>query len=246
MGIKLEKIKLKKDDKVVFENLDLTIPYKKIIGLFGDKKDDFVELLMTKDFNTGKLLDDDYYLDDVLLIDDYDEFVTNYMLDELTIKIDLNDEIRKEIEAILNKFGLDMDYFNKDINKSSILERKLLQILIAMYSSNKTVIFIDLFNGIAYRYKSLFIRLIKKMKKKYNKTIIICDEDMDSIYNLVDYLIVVDSSLVLIDNIDNIFDNENIDKVNIECPNLIRIKRILDKNGLDTKNIKSISDLLRK
>ena len=86
MGIKLEKIKLKKDDKVVFQNLDLTIPYKKIIGLFGDKKDDFVELLMTKDFNTGKLLDDDNYLDDVLLIDDYDEFVTYFPKYALIIK----------------------------------------------------------------------------------------------------------------------------------------------------------------
>lgn len=246
MGIKIENINLKKDDKFIFENLTVTIPYKKIIGLCGNKKDEFINLLKTKDFNTGKLLDDDDFLINMLVVDNYDDFVTNYILDELVIKINYDNEKQIEIEDILRKFDLDNTYINQNINNSSILERKLLKIIIAMYSSSKTIVFIDLFDGIGYRNKMLLIKLLKKIKKNYNKTIIICDNDMDCIENLVDYLLIVDSNLVVIDHIDDIFNNENIDKVDIEYPNLIKIKKILEKKGKDTKDIKSISDLLRK
>lgn len=246
MGIKIENINLKHDDKYIFENLTVTIPYKKIIGLCGNKKDEFINLLKTKDFNTGKLLDDDDFLINMLVVDDYDDFVTNYILDELVIKINYDNEKQKEIEDILGKFDLDSTYINQNINNSSILERKLLKVIIAMYSTSKTITFIDLFDGIGYRNKMSLIKLLKKIKKNYNKTIIVCDNDMDCIDSLVDYLLIVDSNLVVIDHIDNIFNNENIDKVNIEYPKLIKIKKILEKKGKDTTNIKSISDLLRK
>jgi len=246
MGIKIENINLKKDDQFVFENLTVTIPYKKIIGLCGNKKDEFIELLKSKDFNTGKLLDDDDFLVNMLVIDNYDDFITNYILDELVIKINYDNDKQKEIEDILGKFDLDSTYINQNINNSSILERKLLKVIIAMYSNSKTIVFIDLFDGIGYRNKMLLIKLLKKIKRNYNKTIIICDNDMDCIENLVDYLLIVDSNLVVIDHIEDIFNNENIDKVDIEYPNLIKIKKILEKKGMDTTNIKSISDLLRK
>lgn len=246
MGIRLENIKLKKEDNLIFENLNIIIPYKKIIGLFGDKKEEFVHLLKTKDFNTGKLIDDEDYLDNILLIDTYDDFITNYVLDELTIKINYSKKMNSELEKILNKIGLDINYLNKSITKLSNLEKKVLQIIIAMYNDSKTIIFNNLFNGISYRNKGLFIKLLKIIKKTFNKTIIVSDNDMDSINNLVDYMLIVDSNLVVIDNNENIYNNENIDKVNIELPNLIKIKNILKNKGIDVENIKNINDLLRK
>lgn len=245
MGIKLENINFKKEEKIIFDNLSVTIPYKKIIGLCGDKKEEFIKLLKTKEFNTGKLLDDNDYLINVLVIDNCDNFVTNYILDELVVRIDYDDKMENEISDILKNFDLDINWINKNINYSSILERKILQVLISMYSENKTIIFVDLFDGISYHNKNLFIKLLKKIKKMYNKTIIICDRDMDCIENLVDYLLIVDTNLIVIDHIDDIFKNENIDKVDMEYPNLIKIKKLLESKGIDTKNIKNINDLLR-
>ena len=244
MGIKFEHINYKKDDNIIFDNLNLLIPYNKIIGLYGNELDDFINLLITKEFNIGKLVDDDFYLNNVYFVDNYDLLVTNNV--KLYIKLDYNEKLENKIIEVLEKFDLDYNFFNRSISSLSNFENKLLHLIISMYDKNKVIIYKDLFNGIDYRNKSLFIRLIKNIKKNYKKLIFICDNDMDTINNLVDYLLIIDSNLIEFDNIDNIFNNNNIQNIDIEIPNIIKVKNILREKGIDTENIKNINDLLRK
>lgn len=246
MAIVLEHINFKKDDVVIFNDLNLEIKYNKIIGLYGDKSSDFINFLKDKDFNTGKIIDDDYYLNNVIYINEYNDFVTNNVKDELYIKFNYNETTENEIIKVLKKFDLDNNFLERSINTLSSFEKKLLNLIILMFDKSKIIILNNLFDGIDYKNKSLFIRLLKNIKKNYNKTIIIFDRDMDTINNLVDYMLIIDTNLVLINKIDDIFDNEDINKVDVNCPNLIKIKKLLKNKGINIDDINNINDLLRK
>lgn len=246
MGIRLENINYKKDDGIIFKDLNIAIPYNKIIGLYGDKLDDFIEFLIHQEFNTGKIIDDEYYLKKVKLIDNYNGFITNFVKDELYINIKYNLKNEEEIEKILNKFSLNKDFLSRSINTLSNFEKKLLHVIISMFNNKKIIIFKDLFNGLDYHNKSLFVRLLKNIKKNFNKIIFIFDNDMDTIDNLVDRLLIVDSNLVLIDKIEDIFNNDDINKVKIEWPNFIKIKKILKDKGINIENVNNINDLIGK
>lgn len=244
MAIKLENINYKLDDKVIFKDLNLVIPYNKIIGMYGNKIDEFKDFLQDKNFNTGKIVDDDYYLKNVSIID-YDNFFTNYVKDELSLRIKFANEL-EDISDILDKFSIDETFLEKTISSLSSFEKKLLLVIISMFDQNKVIVFYHLFNGLDYHNKSLLVRVLKNIKKHYGKIIFIYDYDMDTINNLVDKILIIDDELVLLDNIEDVFSHEKIDKIDIETPNFIKINKMLKEKGVNIENINSINDLLRK
>ena len=216
MEIKLENIKWKIDEEKIFDELNLEIPCRKIIGLGGNKYNYFIKLLKEKDFNCGKLIDNNDYLKNVIIFKDYDSFVTNIVFDEFYLKLKYNDEVKESILNILNKFNLNINFLNRHISSLSNLEKRLINLIIGLFHESKTIIFIDLFDGLDFSNKKIFIKLIKAMRNDFNKTIFIYDKDMDTIYNLVDYYLVIDNELVVIDKIDQVLNNKGINGLKIK------------------------------
>lgn len=243
MAIKLERINYKDDSNIIFKDLNINIPYNKIIGLYGDFYQYFVSLLKNKEFNTGKITDDSFYLDNVLQVE-FDSFITNYVNDELYLRLDYNEEIENKVLSILKMFGYNKDFLNNKISLLSSSDKKLLWLIIISFDNNKVLILEDLFSGVDYYHKSLFIKLIKSIKRNSKKLIFIKDNDINTISNIVDSLLIVDSHLIMLDECDNIFNNENISNVEIRMPDFIKLKHLLIKKGVDVENIKTINDLL--
>lgn len=244
MEIKLENINIKINENYIFNNINLSIPTKKIIGIYGNHYIDFINLLKNKELETGNIIDNGI-LDNMLIIDDYDSFITNIVLDELYLNIPYNQAIEKEIIEILKRFNLELNFLNRAINTLSNTEKKIIKLIIAMFSTSKTIFIFNLFNGLDYHLKKEFIKLIKLTKNKYYKTIFINDSNMDTIYKLLDKLLIVDTNLVAIDNLEKIFMMEEVKQTAIEYPNFIKIKLMLLDKGINIKNIKNINDLIK-
>lgn len=243
MEIKLQNINLKKGDQNVFDDLNLVIPCKKIIILDGNRVNNFVSLIKDKNFNSGRLIDDNNDLAQVHIVDGDNQFITNVVFDELYLNLKYTDKLKREIVKILDNFVLDFNFFNRQISTLSTLEEKLLRLIIANFSSAKTIVLLNIFDGLDFRHKKLFIKFIKSMK--HNKTIFIFDKDIDTLYNLGDYLLVTDDNLNMIEHINKAFKLEELSKVSIRYPNIILFKNKLLEKGLEVDNLDNINDLIR-
>lgn len=243
MEIKLVDINITDGDNIVFDNLNLDIPCNKIIGLYGDKYQSFVDLLLNKDVDNGHIIDNSY-LESISVFDDYEHFITSVVADEFYLNFDYQ-KVEKEIIKIIDKFDLDSNFINRNTATLSTCEKKLVKLIIAMFSKSKTIIVYDLFNGLDFRNKKLFSNIVKVIKRKYSKNIFIHDYDMDMINNLVDRLLIVDNNLIIIGKMEDIYNHEDINQVDIDCPNFIKLKRMLLEKGIDVSKFNNINDLVK-
>ena len=243
MEMKLVDVNVKECDKLIFDNLNLDIPCKKIIGLYGNNYQYFINLLMKKEVDGGKIIDSGY-LEYVSILNDYDHFVTNVVADEFYIHFDYSEKI-EEIVTILSKCDLDRNFLNRNISTLSSCEKKLIKLIILMFDRNKTIIVCDLFNGLDFRNKKFFSSLLKTIKRKYDKHIFIHDSDMDMISTLIDQMLIVDSNLVMIGQLEDVFDKEDIRNIQIEYPNFIKLKKMILDKGIDMSKIRNINDLVK-
>lgn len=244
MEIKLENIKVKVNDNYLFNDMNLLIPTKKVIALYGDNYFHFINLLKNKEIESGNIIDHGL-LDNILVINDYETFITNLVLDELYLNLSYNQDIEKEIVNILKRFNLEINFLNRSINTLSRTEKKIVKLIITLFSNSNTIIFLNLLNGLDYHLKKEFVKIIKLMKNKYAKTIFINDNDVDTIYKLVDKLLIIDHNLLALDNFEKVLMMEEIKKVKISYPNFFKIKLILLEKGIDIKNCKNSNDLIK-
>lgn len=241
MEIKLINISLKKEDNIIFDKLNMKINKERIIGIYGNKYKDFINIIVSKDFNYGKI-DDDLVLEKVYKLDNYDKFYTSFVYDELFINIDYK-QYENDILNILEKFDLNRDFLKRNITTLSNFEKKIIKLIIAIFSTSKSLVICDLFKGIDFSNKKIFFKLIKNLKNA-SKTIFIYD-DIDTLYQLVDDLIIVDNDINIIDKIDDIFDKEEIDS-KIELPSFIQLKKLLKEKGIIINNTKDFIKEVKK
>lgn len=157
-------------------------------------------------------------------------------------------EIDKRVSDALKMVGLDDSYLNRDPFKLSNGEQRKVAIASILIVNPKIIVFDEPTIGLDYESKKNFIKLIRMLKNRYNKTIIIISHDIDFIHNISDYVILLDKgSLILTGNKYDILGNpEVLKEYNLPVPKVVEFSyKVLKNKGIKMGYRDDINDLLK-
>ena len=112
----------------------------------------------------------------------------------------------------------------------------------------KIIVFDEPTIGLDYESKKNFIKLIRMLKNRYNKTIIIISHDIDFIHNISDYVILLDKGkLILTGNKYDILGNPDVLKeYNLPIPKVVEFSyKVLKNKGIKMGYRDDVNDLLK-
>ena len=258
MEIKFLNLSIKEKSKYIVNNFNLKITSSQITGIYQDNWQLILKLLLNKLSYDGEILIDnknifeynDNLISYVLSLNEK-TFLTKKVKDEFFLaKKRLNEYEKSYIQKIvasLRLVGLEEDYLEKDIYTLSKSEKKLLQIALALVVNPDILILEDPF---VYFDKNSFEKLINmllELKRKYQKTIIICSQDIDILYQITDNLVIFKDNKVLInDKTKTVFKDLLFLKDNqIELPEIIQFKEEVLFYGIKLQESKSVNDLIK-
>ena len=143
-----------------------------------------------------------------------------------------NHNDNKIILNSLKMVGLSNNYITKTIEELSSSEIYLIK-LASILIKNPQIIILDNPN-IYLDLKNLnnFLKIIRTIKRRYNKTIIIFSNNSNFVHNISDYLIIINKDKIIAQgNKYEIFNNEQILKENkIKIPNIIEFEKLVKNN----------------
>ena len=255
MEIKFLNINLKSKNKLIIKNLNLTIKSSEINGIYKDSYNIIRRLLLNKEEFEGTILIDkknykSFNKKKISYISPNLNFLTKKVSDEFyLIKKDLNDkgDYIKKIISSLNMVGLSKDYLDLEINTLSKSEKKLLKIAINLVTNPDIIIFEDYSSCLDRKSKLKIKEIILELKRKYEKTIIIVDNNINNLYDICSYLIIFKENNVLIsDKLNIVFSDLNflIDN-DIDLPNILEFIMIASKYNKKISYTKDINDLIK-
>lgn len=161
----------------------------------------------------------------------------NYRLNELE---DRKLEIIKMLE-------IDEKILDKSIFEIS--ESELSKVLIAsiLLHNPETIILDEMFYSFDDRTREKILKLLIKLKKFFNKTIIIVTANIDDIYEFIDDVIVIDEgNVILFGNKYEVFDNyELLYFKNIRIPSIVTFIKTMNDNNIKLDNVDSINELIK-
>ena len=153
----------------------------------------------------------------------------------------------KRIIDSLSMVGLDESFLNKKIKNLSNGERFLVALSGVLSYNPKVIILDDPTNFLDYKTMISILKLLKRIKCKYKKTIIIFSNDIDFIYELSDYVYVLNKGkIVLHGDKYKVFTNKILEKYNIELPDIVKLTDEFKKiSKCNIPNRDNISDLIK-
>ena len=141
------------------------------------------------------------------------------------------------------------DLLDKPVRQMSLGQRTLSDILAAFLHNPKVVFLDEPTIGLDNNSKKRLMKLLRKLKTRYSKTIIIVTHDVDMLYEIVDNVVVLNEGVVVKEGskIDVFANVELLDNNNTPVPSVIRFeKMIYDKTGIDLGYLKDMNSLVRK
>lgn len=251
MQIILKDIKFNK-----LNNINLNISDNKITGIIGSGKTDLAMLI-------GKKIEPEYGNIDYSINDNIKKIgiISNFSYEEMLDgnvdkfirrkSIEYNyklETIDKRVEEILKMVGLPMNILNKNVFNISKSE-KIKVLLSELLLYNPELIILDgVIEELDSRSRTKLFKLIIKLKKFYNKTIVITSCNVDIIYEFIDDLIILDhSKIVESGNKFDIYNNEEISNNEfVPKPLTIEFKnKIKSKLNINLGNNDSINELIK-
>lgn len=239
-------------------NVDIKFD-KNINFIYCEEECDILEkICLLKKINHGEIIIDDFLYSNSVpksirkkigYVSKYSEemFFNDSVSKELEISLKLLD-IEKEKFNALELVGLSNDYLNRDPFTLSSGEKRKLAIACSLVSNPSIIVLDNPFVGLDYISKTTIEKLLIKLKKEYNKTIIILSNNIEDVYRLADYVYFIKNNSIILEGPRSIiFKNKDILKNNgILLPMLVDFSDYV----LEHKNIKlgyryDINDLLK-
>jgi len=177
-------------------------------------------------------------------------YLTKTVSDEFYLvkkKIANVDNYIEKIISSLNMIGLSEDYLEREIVTLSKTEKILLEIAVNLITNPDVIILDNVLSNLDRKHKLIIKQILLELKKKYDKTIIIIDDNINILYEFCTYLIVFkDRDLLVNDKMSNVFLNTSylIDN-NIEIPEIIKFSLIADQYGKKIKFHNNVNDLIK-
>jgi energy-coupling factor transporter ATP-binding protein EcfA2 len=179
-----------------------------------------------------------------------EEFVSDTVIEELEYAMLSHNYFPKNKERrivdSLIMVHLDSSVLNKKINELSKIEkRKILLASILIYNPDLYLLD-DPTKNLDNKGKNELIKLLRMLKKRYNKTIIIASNDIDFVHQISDQIsLLANGKIVINGNKYDVF-KSNINEYKISYPKVIEFSNLV----LNKKNIKigyrdEINDLIK-
>jgi energy-coupling factor transport system ATP-binding protein len=157
---------------------------------------------------------------------------------------EIDDRINKALQMVgLNETFLDRNPFNLSGG-----EKRKVAIASILVFNPKVIILDEPTVGLDYNSKKKLIQLIKKLRKNYHKTIIICTHDVDMLYQIADNIIVINKGNIIIDGPkEEVFSKEELLKANgVGLPKILTfVNKARNNKGINLVNCTDIKDLIK-
>jgi len=236
MGIKLCDIDYINSE---FKKVSLSINTGEIIGIIGDNS------LLYSLLNSLK--------NDVKIgfqnIDEADLSKTIYSFLKSNLKRFGNyKNLDKRIIDSLKMVCLDESYLKRKLSELSYSERKKVIIASTLSYNPKILLFDEPSLGLDSPSKNKLIKLLKRLKFKYNKTIIIFTNDSEFLYRLSDKVVITkENKIIACGNKYDIFTNiKLLVECDIDAPKLVEFSLLVKyKKGINLGFRDDISDLMK-
>ena len=212
----------------------------KIIGVIGNSgsgKSSIISKIKTNK-KTGIINSDVIKCDNVKDQIEYYVREYNYRLKELQ---DRENEIITMLE-------IDEELLERSVY--SISESELFKVMIAsvMLCNPDNLIFDEVLFSLDYKAKTKLLKLLMKLKKFFNKTIIIVCPNIDDIYEFIDDIIIVDEGKILLYGNKYEIYKDNYDLIkekNIRIPTIVEFIKRMKDNGINLDNVDNINELIK-
>lgn len=251
MGLKLNAVTAAYGANVVLDKINFSLQMGKInaiIGSCGSGKTTLIEIIamFQKPVSGDVVIDKNDKIGFVFEFPDHQFFCQN-VFDEL--KYGLKDKRNtKRISDVLKMVGLDDSYFAKNPHHLSNGEKRRVAIAAILITNPSIIIFDEPTVGLDRNSKLNLIRLMKLLREKYHKTIIVVSQDIDFVYEFVDYVYILhDKKLVAEGDKKTILsDYKKLQKHHIVPPQIVTLtQKINQQKQLKLPVRDDINDLLK-
>ncbi len=154
--------------------------------------------------------------------------------------------IEKHVSDALLMVGLDDSYLNRNPYTLSSGEMRKIAIASILAFNPKIVILDEPTVGLDNKSKENLIKIIRLLKKRYNKTVIIVSNDTDMLLEISDYIVLLDKGKIVLEG--NKYDvfKQDLEQYGVKKPKIIEFEQMV----LKEKNIKigyrdDINDLMK-
>lgn len=157
-------------------------------------------------------------------------------------------EIEKRINDSLKMVGLPIEYLDRSPFELSSGEKELLSIAVVLSFNPKLIIIDDPSIYLDNKREEYLIKLLKKLKNSYNKTIIIFSSDINFVSKITDnYILLKNGKVVSVGtNKDLLINNDKIKKAGLEIPKVIEFINTVKKNkNIDLEPTFDIKELMK-
>lgn len=157
-------------------------------------------------------------------------------------------ELQDRENEIITMLEIDKELLDKSLY--SISESELYKVMIAsiMLCNPDNLVFDEVMFSLDYKSKTKLLKLLMKLKKFFNKTIIIICPNIDDIYEFIDDIMIIDEGKILLyGNKYDIYNNnyELLKEKNIRIPTIVEFINKMKEEGIKLDNVDTINELIK-
>lgn len=150
-----------------------------------------------------------------------------------------------KIDELLKLLNLSSKIINREVNTLSFSEKVRIEIAFAIIKDYDNIYINNVLSCFDRKTRMYFCKLIIKLKKLYNKTIIISDINIDNIFELIDNLIIINDRDVIYNGEKYEFYASNKNNLFEKPLTIILKEEIYEKKGINIGNTDSINELIK-
>ena len=250
-------------EKKYFNDVNMVINSSSIVGIKMDYSDIIGQLLMVlKRPTKGEIKLDNVIIRRTTHINNINNLRRRIGIvsfeDNVYLKKTVKDEIKnamanygyktknviKHITDSLTIVGLDDSYLVRDPNTLSYVEKKKVNLALAMSYNPEVLVIASFDKGLTCREREYFRKLFIKLKNKYKKTIILVNSELPFMFDIVDKLYVINKGKLVINGDKDIFYSDKLYKY-VELPKIVEFIKYANYQGHDIEEYTDIKELIK-
>lgn len=257
--------------KIALSNVNLTLEPGHVIGIVGKSgsgKTTLVELLNALIIPTlGNIEIEKFNIKNNMKLDNIndlrrkvglvfqfpeEQFFNPTVKDEVAFALKYfrykNERIDEQVIEALTMVGLDDGYLGRNVFNLSGGEKRKVAIASVMVFNPKILILDEPTIGLDYKSKKKLMQLVKKLKDRYNKTIIVVSHDVDMLNIIADDIIVMNDGKVVNNGTkkDVFEDTDTFVKYGIRLPKIVEfVEKVRIEKGINLGKSNDVKDLIK-